>query len=88
MLIAALVGLSLVATVAALIAFSAYRRARENEIKSRRISYVANMNLAGNEFERGNFIRGQELLNQFLPASTVPQRKLGQDGQALFCRNG
>ena len=51
--------------------------------------YVANMNLAQRAFEDGNLVRGQELLNAFLPASDTSKSEdlRGFDWYYLWHRN-
>jgi len=69
----AVIAAALLALLAAGLAFSAYRRDAAEKANANRqkeiaesIAYVANMNLAGSEFDNGNSTRGFELLDAYL----------------------
>jgi WD40 repeat protein len=46
------------------------RRAQESDKTNRQLYYVVNLNLAQIAFNEGNYIRSQELLNEFLPSAS------------------
>src|SRR5262245_8313683 len=76
--VAALIVASLLALLAAGYAFSAYRRANAEKANANRqketaeqITYVANMNLARSDFDRGNLPRGSDLIDAYLPQDNM-----------------
>jgi len=83
--LAALIIATLLAALAAGLAFFAYRRANTEKANAdgqrelaESAAYVANLNLAGAEFDNGNLPRGLELLDTYLPVegATSSQDKL------------
>jgi hypothetical protein len=60
----------LVAAFLAWIAREQQRRAQESDKTNRQLYYVVNLNLAQIAFNEGNYIRSQELLNEFLPSAS------------------
>jgi hypothetical protein len=76
----ALIGVALLALLAAGFAFSAYHRADKEKARAEKnqndadsTAYVANMNLAGAESERGNHRRVFEILDTYLPTNNMEQ---------------